>query len=102
MDYVKRRVFPGGCLFVRAAAEPAAARAWCTTRSPPTSATGATCCSTRPRSAYERGKIDGDPAQLAFEIGALLAGASLLAVLHEDDTACDRAGAVVRARLGTE
>lgn len=36
---------------------------------------------------------------LSFEIGALLAGASLLAVLHDDDSACDRARALVHARL---
>jgi AcrR family transcriptional regulator len=39
------------------------------------------------------------PDQLAFELGAILAGSSIAAVLHNDNTIIDRARQAVRARL---
>jgi len=41
-----------------------------------------------------------DPAQLAFELSAILAGTNIVAVLHDDDTAIDHARRAVSARLG--
>ncbi|HEY6708146.1 MAG TPA: TetR family transcriptional regulator [Actinomycetota bacterium] len=40
------------------------------------------------------------PAQLAFELSAILAGTNIVAVLHDDDTAIDHARRAVTARLG--
>jgi hypothetical protein len=42
-----------------------------------------------------------DPAQLAFELSAILAGANIIAVLHDDDSAIDRARRAVAARLAS-
>jgi hypothetical protein len=42
-----------------------------------------------------------DPAQLAFELSAILAGTNIVAVLHDDDDAAiDHARRAVTARLG--
>jgi hypothetical protein len=41
-----------------------------------------------------------DPAQLAFELSAILAGANIVAVLHDDDAVIDHARRAVTARLG--
>jgi hypothetical protein len=41
-----------------------------------------------------------DPRQLAFELGAILAGSNIAAILHDDNTIIDRARQAVRARLG--
>ena len=43
-----------------------------------------------------------DPDQLAFELGALLAGSDIAAVLHDDNTLIDRARQAVHARLGSQ
>jgi hypothetical protein len=40
-----------------------------------------------------------DPDQLAFELGAILTGSDIAAVLHDDNTIIDRARQAVRARL---
>ena len=40
-----------------------------------------------------------DPAQLAFELSAILAGANIVAVLHDDDAAIERGRRAVAARL---
>ena len=40
-----------------------------------------------------------DPDQLAFELGAILAGSDIAAILHNDNTIIDRARQAVRARL---
>ena len=42
-----------------------------------------------------------DPAQLAFELSAILAGTNIVAVLHDDDTAIDHARRAIAARLAT-
>ena len=42
---------------------------------------------------------DSDPDQLAFELGAILAGANLAAVLHDDNTIIDRARNAIRTRV---
>ena len=43
-----------------------------------------------------------DPDQLAFELGALLAGSDIAAVLHDDNTLIDRARQAVHAQLGSQ
>jgi hypothetical protein len=43
-----------------------------------------------------------DPDQLAFELGALLAGSDIAAILHDDNTLIDRARRAVRAQLGRQ
>jgi AcrR family transcriptional regulator len=86
LGYVQRRVFPGGCFFVATAAELGA----------------------RPGRVHDRVAQAGelaegsDPAQLAFELTTLLAGANIVTVLHDDDAAIDRARRAVATRLDSE
>jgi AcrR family transcriptional regulator len=42
---------------------------------------------------------ESDPEQLASELGAILAGTNIAAVLHQDNTAIDRARPAIRARI---
>lgn len=42
---------------------------------------------------------DIDPDQLAFELGAVLAGTNIAAVLHVDSAIIDRAREAVRSRV---
>jgi AcrR family transcriptional regulator len=98
LGYVQRRVFPGGCFFVATAAELGARRGRVHDR--------VAACQREWRdlleqTAQEAGELaDGaDPAQLAFELSAILAGANIVAVLHDDDGAIDRARRAVTARL---
>ena len=63
--------------------------------------TPGSACSGRPTFASCRPIPPGaDPDQLAFELGAILAGSNIAAILHDDNTIIDRARQAVRARLG--
>jgi AcrR family transcriptional regulator len=98
LGYVQRRVFPGGCFFVATAAELGARRGRVHDR---VAAYQREWRDLLEQTAREAGKLaDGaDPAQLAFELSAILAGANIVAVLHDDDSAIDRARRAVTARL---
>jgi AcrR family transcriptional regulator len=98
LGYVQRRVFPGGCFFVATAAELGARRGRVHDR---VAAYQREWRDLLEQTAQEAGELaDGaDPAQLAFELSAILAGANIVAVLHDDDGAIDRARRAVTARL---
>jgi AcrR family transcriptional regulator len=98
LGYVQRRVFPGGCFFVATAAELGARRGRVHDR---VAAYQREWRDLLEQTAREAGEpADGaDPAQLAFELSAILAGANIVAVLHDDDSAIDRARRAVTARL---
>ena len=51
------------------------------------------------RVAVDTGQLDCDPDQLAFELGAILAGTDIISVLHDDTGAVSRARAAVHGRL---
>ena len=100
LGYVQRRVFPGGCFFVATAAELGARpgrvhdlvatyqREW------------RDLLEQTAHEAADAGQLSGtDPAQLAFELSAMLAGTNIVAVLHDDDIAIERARRAVAARL---
>jgi AcrR family transcriptional regulator len=101
LGYVQRRVFPGGCFFVATAAELGARpgrihdlvatyqREW------------RDLLEQTAREAAGAGELapGTDPAQLAFELSAILAGANIVAVLPDDDTAIERARRAVAVRL---
>jgi AcrR family transcriptional regulator len=103
LGYVQRRVFPGGCFFVATAAELGARpgrvhdlvavyqREW------------RELLEQTAREAARAGELaaGSDPAQLAFELTTLLAGANIVTVLHDDDAAIDRARRAVAARLAS-
>jgi AcrR family transcriptional regulator len=102
VDYVRRRVFPGGCFFVQAAAEMGGRSGPLHDRIAAYQGEWRDLLRRQARAAHARAETTEDPDQLAFELGAMLAGANLLAVLHDDDSACDRAAAALRRRLGAE
>ena len=55
------------------------------------------------RAAADNGQLakHTDPAQLAFEIGVILAGTNIVSVLHDDTAAIARGRAAVRSRLSS-
>jgi AcrR family transcriptional regulator len=101
VSHVERRVFPGGCFFSSAAAD-AGKR--------PGPVRDAIAAQQRDwlavlerlaREAAELGELrpGADPAQLAFELQALLAAASTSFILHGDDRAFARSRAAIRERV---
>jgi AcrR family transcriptional regulator len=102
LSHIERRVFPGGCFFAVAAADigtrPGAVR-------------DAVAAQQRDwtellerlaRKAMDVGELDPgvDPAQLAFELNAVLVSASTNFILEGDAAVFDRARAAVRRLLG--
>lgn len=101
LTYVERRVFPGGCFFVAVSAEVGARPGRVHDEVARVQAQWRDLLDAEARSAHERGELpEGqDPAQLAFELGVILAGTNLVTVLHNDDRPIARARAAVRDRL---
>jgi AcrR family transcriptional regulator len=101
LDHVERRVFPGGCFFVAASAELGARSGRLHDRVASYQQEWHTLLQLQARAAAKQGALPNgtDPDQLAFELGAILAGANILSVLHDDQTAIDHARNAVRARI---
>ncbi|MER6286784.1 TetR/AcrR family transcriptional regulator [Streptomyces sviceus] len=103
LRYSERRVFPGGCFFYGVMAEfdaregavhdalAEAQRAWLTELER---------CAERARAAGELG-ADTDPAQLAFEVVALMETANAMSVLHGETAPYVRARRGIAARMRT-
>jgi AcrR family transcriptional regulator len=101
IDYSRRRVFPGGCFFQKVSHEYAARggavhealagvhREWMDLMEDVV------------REAVERGELDADPAQLAFELNAYYEAANLASILHGNEAGYDQATQSIRARLGS-
>jgi len=101
LSHLERRVFPGGCFFVSAAAEfdthpgpvkeevASFLRGWLAT------------LEQLAASAQQDGDLDAaeDPAQVAFELDAYLLMANMAYLLHNDPLTLQRARAAIRARL---
>jgi AcrR family transcriptional regulator len=101
LSHLERRVFPGGCFFVSAAAEfdthpgpvkeqvAAFLREWLNTLEELVAG------------AQQQGDLDAteDPAQLAFELDAYLLMANMAYVLHNDPSTLARARTAALARL---
>lgn len=102
LSYVERGVFPGGCFFASAAAE------WDTRPGPVRDRLASISEGWRQlieaqvREAQEQGALrpDAEPAQLTFEINALLGEANGRYLLHNDYDAFERARRGIRDRLG--
>jgi AcrR family transcriptional regulator len=103
LSYVERRVFPGGCFFVAAAAELGGRRDRVHDRVAAYQGQWRDLLVDAAREAHEAGELPAgsDPAQLAFELGVILAGTDIVAVLHDADAVIERARASVAERLGT-
>jgi AcrR family transcriptional regulator len=103
LSHIERRVFPGGCFFTVAAADVG------TRPGPVRDAVAAQqrdwsrLLERLARKAMEVGQLEAgvDPAQLAFELNAILASAGTTFVLQEDAAVLERAREAVRRRLPT-
>jgi AcrR family transcriptional regulator len=104
LDYVEQRIFPGGCFFVTASAEMGGRPGPVRDRVALYQRQWAQLLSETTREAHSAHELPPgtDPDQLAFELGALLAGSDIAAVLHDDNTLIDRARRAVRARLNVQ
>jgi BetI-type transcriptional repressor, C-terminal len=99
MHHVERRDFPGGCFFASAAADskPGPVRE----RLAGLQREWVGFLTRLAREARKLGELDGeaDPAQLAFELNAMLLGANTSFCLQGDRRAFDRARRGIEARL---
>ena len=103
LSYVERRVFPGGCFFVATSAELGARPGRVHDRVAAYQREWRDLLEHTALQARQAGELapGADPSQLAFELSVILAGASIIAVLHSDDTAIGQARRAVTARLAT-
>ena len=103
LSYVERRVFPGGCFFVATSAELGSRPGPVHDRVAAYQRQWGQLLRETAREAGAKGELaaDADADQLAFELGAILTGANIVAVLHSDDTVIERADQAIRRRLET-
>jgi AcrR family transcriptional regulator len=101
LSYVERRVFPGGCFFVAASAEVGAQPGRVHDEVARVQQQWRDLLLGEAHAAAEKGELPGgdDPAQLAFELGVILAGTNIVAILHDDAGAVARGRAAVLTRL---
>jgi AcrR family transcriptional regulator len=101
LSYVERRVFPGGCFFVAASAEVGAQAGRVHDEVARIQQQWRDLLAAEARAAAGQRELpDGtDAAQLAFELGVILAGTDIVSVLHDDLHAISRARTAIRARL---
>jgi len=101
LSYVERRVFPGGCFFVAVSAEVGAQAGPVHDEVARIQQQWRDLLVAEARAAVDHGELpDGtDAAQLAFELGVILAGTNLVSVLHDDLHAISRARTAIRTRL---
>jgi AcrR family transcriptional regulator len=101
LDYVEQRIFPGGCFFVTASAEMGGRHGPVRDRVALYQRQWSELLLQTARDGHAAGELPegDDPAQLAFELGAILAGTNLAAVLHDDNTIIDRARETIRSRI---
>jgi AcrR family transcriptional regulator len=101
LSYVRRRIFPGGCFFVAASAEVGARAGRVHDEVARVQQQWRDLLVREARAAVNNGQLarDTDPAQLAFELGVILAGTNILSVLHDDIGVIARGRAAVLSRL---
>ena len=102
LSYVERRVFPGGCFFVGAAAEMGGRPGRVAEQVAQVQQEWRDLLLVEAERAAQRDELPPGtvPEQLAFELGTMLAGTNIISVLHDDLDVIARARAAVRARLG--
>jgi len=101
LSYVERRVFPGGCFFVAASAEVGGRPGRVHDEVARAQQQWRELLDAEARAGLERRELpdDVDPSQLAYELGVILAGTNIVAVLHDDNSVIERARSAIRARL---
>ena len=101
LSYVERRVFPGGCFFVATSAEVGGQAGRVHDEVARVQQQWRDLLAREARAAAENHELpDGtDDAQLAFELGVILAGTDIVSVLHDDLEAISRARTAVHTRL---
>jgi AcrR family transcriptional regulator len=102
LSHVERRVFPGGCFFVAAAAEVGTRRGAVHDAIAAQQHRWLDLLERQAGEAQELGELpaDVDLAQLVFELEALLVAANTTFILHGDSNAFHRARSAIRQRLG--
>ena len=102
LSLVERRVFPDGCFFVATSASSAAARPRPRPRSPLPASNGTSFLQqTTPKTKSQGGLRAGHrPRPARLQLGTILTGCDIIAVLHSDDAVIDRARQAIRHRLG--
>jgi AcrR family transcriptional regulator len=99
LSYVERRVFPGGCFFVATSAELGGQNGRVRDRVAAYQQQWRDLLQSTARAAEAQGELASDPDQIAFELGSILTGTDIVAVLHDDDAVIARARRAVRERL---
>lgn len=101
LAYVRRRVFPGGCFFASVAAEVGARPGPLRDRIQREQRSWVGLLAENAARARDAGDLDPrtDPGQLALELSALLTGADVAFLLHEDPAILDGVRVAIRARL---
>lgn len=101
LSYVERRVFPGGCFFVAASAEVGAQPGRVHDEVARIQQQWRDLLLREAHAAADKGELAAadEPAQLAFELGVILAGTDIVAILHDDPGAVSRGRTAVVSRL---
>jgi AcrR family transcriptional regulator len=101
LSYVERRVFPGGCFFVAASAEVGGQPGRVHDEVARVQQQWRDLLLEEAHAAADKGDLTVavEPAQLAFELGVILAGTDIVAILHDDPGAVARGRAAVWSRL---
>jgi AcrR family transcriptional regulator len=104
LSYVQRRVFPGGCFFAATALEMGTRPGPVKDRVAAINAGFTALLASFAATAIEQHELPAreDPAQLAFELHAILLGADTKFILNDDPAVLDLARQVIRRRLGLD
>jgi AcrR family transcriptional regulator len=100
LEYSRRRVFPGGCFFAKASHEYGARRGPVHDYLAEVNQEWMQVVEQTITEAIERGELEADASQLAFELNAFYDSANMASLLRDnDDTVYDRARQSIRVRL---
>jgi len=101
LDYVGRRVWPGGCFFASVASEVGGRAGPIHDRIAGEQRRWVELLADNARRAIAVGELTAaeDPEQLAAELSTMLTGAGIAYLLHEDPSILDRVRVGIRARV---
>lgn len=99
LEYSRRRVFPGGCFFQKVSHEYAGRTGTVHESLLTVHYEWMELIETAIREAVDRGELDADPKQLAFDLNAYYEAANFASVLQGDFAAYDQARQAIRSRM---